>query len=164
MPENRGTAMLAEELATLAGTSAVTLVAAMTTDAWGSIRSGVARLFGQGGETRRREAEIQLDSNAQLVARAGDKDRARQNLVGLWRLELEELLGQYPDVADDLRSLMDGARTALPQAQQSWVMTVIAHGGVGVGVQGGNVIMHGTDWPSAGPPAGSAASEHEGQQ
>jgi hypothetical protein len=155
--------MLAEELATLAGTSAVTLVAAMTTDAWGGIRSGIARLFGHAGETRRRAAEIQLDSNAQLVARAGDKDRARQNLVGLWTLELEELLGQYPDVAGDLRSLMDGARTALPQAQQSWVMTIIAHGGLGVGVQGGNVIMHGIDQLSAGPSAGSAASEQEGQ-
>jgi hypothetical protein len=155
--------MLAEELATLAGTSAVTLVAAMTTDAWEGVRSGVARLFGHAGEDRRRSAEVQLDSNAQLVARADDKTRARGNLVGLWTLEFEELLGSCPGAEGDLRTLMDGARAALPQAQQSWVMTVIAHGGLSVGVQGGNVLIHGADWQSAAPQPGSAGGNPKGQ-
>ena len=74
--------MLAEELATLAATSAVTLVAAMTTDAWGGVRSGIARLFGHAGQDRQRVVEGQLDSNAELVARAGDKARAREKLAG----------------------------------------------------------------------------------
>jgi hypothetical protein len=155
--------MLAEELATLAGTSAVTLVAAMTTDAWDGIRSGVSRLFGRSGEARRQAAEIQLDSNAQLVARAEDKDRVRQNLMGLWTLELEGLLGQHPDAAGDLRALMDGARELLPQAQQSWVQTIIAYGGLSVGVQGGTVIMHGTNWQSPAPAPDSATAEPKEQ-
>jgi hypothetical protein len=155
--------MLAEELATLAGTSAVTLVAAMTTDAWDGIRSGIARLFGHAGEDRRRAAEVQLDSNAQLVARAVDKARAREKLVGLWTLEFEELLSSYPGTADDLQALMDRARAALPQAQQSWVQTVVAYGGLSVGVQGGNVLMHGTGWQSAAPQPGSADGRPEEQ-
>src|SRR5258708_5537639 len=76
--------MSVEDLATLADTSAVTLVAAMTTDAWGVIRSGIARLFGRDGPERQRAVDIQLDSNAQLVGRADDKDQARQSLIGLW--------------------------------------------------------------------------------
>lgn len=152
-----------EELASLAGTSAVTLVAAMTTDAWDGIRSGVAQFFRHGGEARRRAAEIQLDSNAQLVARADDKDGARQVLAGLWRLEFVELLSQHPDAATELRALMDSGRASLPQAQQSWAQTIIAYGGLSVGVQGGNVIMHGNDWQPTGPPPGSTAAEREGQ-
>jgi len=155
--------MLEEELATLAGTSAVTLVAAMTTDAWGGIRSGLARLFGHAGEDRRRAAEIQLDSNAQLVAQAADKDRAREKLVGLWTLEFEELLGSYPGIAGDLRVLIDRARAALPQSQQSWVMTVNAYGGLSVGVQGGNVLMHGVSWQADVPQPSTAGKEPEGQ-
>jgi len=155
--------MLAEELATLAGTSAVTLVAAMTTDAWDGIRSGISRLFGHSGEARRHAVEIQLDSNAQLVSQADDKDRARRSLMGLWTLELEKFLSQYPDTAGELRSLMDGARASLPRAQQSWVQTIVAHGGLSVGVQGGNVIMHGTNWQSAAPAPDSTTAEREPQ-
>jgi hypothetical protein len=155
--------MLAEELATLAGTSAVTLVAAMTTDAWDAIRTGISRLFGLSGEARRHAAEIQLDSTAQHVARADDKDRVRQNLVGVWTLEFEELLSRHPDAAGDLRALMDGARGSLPQAQQAWVQTIIAYGGLSVGVQGGNVIMHGTNWQPTAPARDSTTTERKDQ-
>jgi hypothetical protein len=155
--------MLAEELATLASASAVTLVAAMTTDAWDGIRSSIARLFGRDGDARRQEAEVQLDTNAQLVARANDKDRARQTLVGLWTLELEGLLSQHPEAAGDLRILMNRAQASLPQAQQSWVQTIIGYGGLSIGVQGGNVIMHPNHLQPATSPSGSTAVEQEEQ-
>jgi hypothetical protein len=146
--------MVPEELAILAGTSAATLVAAMTTDAWQGVRSGVARVFRHAGEARQQAVETQLDRNAELVARADDKDRARQSLVGVWTLELEGLLEQHPGVAPDLRVLMAQARASLPTPQQSWVQTIIAYGGLSVGVQRGNVTVHGTNWqptPAPGP-------------
>ena len=155
--------MLAAELAALASTSAVTLVAAMTTDAWGGIRSGVARLFAHGGEASRQAAEIQLDSSAELVARSDDKDRARQSLVGLWTLELEQFLGQHPAAADDLQALMAHAQAVLPQPQQLWVQMIISHGGLSVGVQRGNVVIHGVSSPPAAPPAGESGTQPEGQ-
>jgi hypothetical protein len=155
--------MLAGELAALASTSAATLVAAMTTDAWAGIRSGVARIFGHDGEAQRHAAESQLDRNADLVAQADDKDHARQSLVGVWTLELEGLLSRHPGAAVDLQALMNHARASLPQAQQSWVMTVISNGGLSVGVQKGNVIMHGTNWQPGTAPATDAAGQPEGQ-
>jgi hypothetical protein len=142
-----GVLMLAEELLVLADTSAVTLVAAMTTDAWQAVRSGVGRLFGQLGADRQHGVEAQMDGNAELVARAVDVDRARESLVGLWRLELESLLSQHPEAAASLRELMDTARAALPAAQQSWVQTNVAYGGTIYAAQGGNVIMHGASAP-----------------
>jgi hypothetical protein len=153
--------MLADELAMLAGTSAVTLVAAMTTDAWAGIRSSVARLFGHAGEDRRRAVEVQLDSNALLVTRADDRARSQEKLVGLWTLEFEELLSSYPGAAGDLQALMDRARATLPQAQQTWVQTVISYGGLSVGVQGGNVLMHGVSSQSAAPQPGSTGGKPE---
>ena len=147
--------MLAEELAAVASTSATTLVAAMTTDAWHGARSGVGRLFRRDGRDRQKTAEMQLDSNADLVAKADDQNRARTSLVGVWTLEFERFLIQHPDADDDLRALMAQVRASLPSAQQSWVQTVIAYGGLSVGVQGGNVVMHGTSWQPAAPAPGS---------
>jgi hypothetical protein len=147
--------MLAEELAALAGTSATTLVAAMTTDAWQSVRSGVARLFGRANDSRQKAVESQLDSNAELLAQVDDPERARQNLVGLWQLELERLLSEHPDAASELQALMAQARKQLPPAQQTWIQTIVARGGLSFGVQGGNVFFHGPAWQ---PPL-SAASE-----
>ena len=156
--------MLAAELAALASTSAVTLVAAMTTDAWEGVRAGVLRLFARGGEAKRQAAEIQLDSNAELMAGSDDKDRARLSLVSLWTMEMEQFLGSHPAAADDLRALIEGARAVLPPPQQLWVMTVTSQGGgLSVGVQGGSVVMHGVSPRPAVSPAEGPGAQPEGQ-
>jgi hypothetical protein len=148
--------MLAETLAALAATGATTLVAAMTTDAWQAARSGVARLFGRDGLARQEAIEAQLAGNAALVAQADDAGRVRQSLVALWQLELESLLRQHPDAAEELGALVAHVQAALPPAQQEWVQTNIArdHGKV-FAVQGGNIVFH-----SASPrPAAPAADD-----
>ena len=43
---------------------------------------------------------------------AGDAERARQALTGLWRLELERLLARHPEAAGELTELAAGIRTA----------------------------------------------------
>jgi hypothetical protein len=136
--------MLAEDLVALAGTSARALVAAMTTDAWQSVRSGFARLFGRVAGSRQR-IEVQLDRNAELVAGAPDPDRARLSLAGTWQLELESLLGQHPEAANDLRALLAQIQAELPPELHAWVQTNVAKdGGTVFAVQGGSLVVHGS--------------------
>jgi hypothetical protein len=82
--------------------------------------------------------EAQLDGNAALVAQARDPDEVRQSLVPVWRLQLEALLREHPDVVEELRVLVAQVREALPAPQQTWVQTNIARD------QGNqNIVQHG---------------------
>jgi hypothetical protein len=111
----------------------------MATDAWQATRSGVARLFGRGGSDQQTAIEAQLDGNAALVARARDPDEVRQSLVPVWRLQLEALLSEHPEVLEELRSLVAQVREALPAPQQTWVQTNIARDQATQ-----NIVQHGT--------------------
>lgn len=154
--------MLAEELATLAGTSATALVAAMTTDAWHGVRSSVAQVLGRAGESRQRAVEVQLDSSADLVSQASDPDRARLSLAGMWQGELESLLGQHPESADDLRIVLAQIQAKLPPELQAWVQTNIARdGGTVFAVQGGSMVVHGSSVLPAVPARNQETDEGE---
>ncbi len=131
--------MLGEVAAALAEAGGSALVGAMATDAWQATRSGVARLFGRDGSARRAAIEAQLDGNAALVAQAEDPDEVRASLVPVWRLQLEALLREYPDVVEELRVLVGQARESLPASQQAWVQTNIAHDRATQ-----NIVQHGT--------------------
>lgn len=134
--------MLEDALATLAMTGATTVVAAMATSAWDAARTGVLRLFGRGA-AEPAAIEAQLDGNNALVARAEDGERARQSLVGSWRLQLEELLQQHPDVAGELQDVVADVQAKLPQTQQFWVQNVIARDhGHAYGAMHGNVNVY----------------------
>jgi hypothetical protein len=131
--------VLGEVAAELAGAGGTALVGAMATDAWQATRSGVARLFGRGGSARQAAIEAQLDGNAALVAQARDPEEVRASLVPVWRLQLEALLGEHPDVVEELRALVAQVREALPAPQQSWVQTNIARDQASQ-----NIVQHGT--------------------
>ncbi|MGW2699855.1 hypothetical protein [Streptomyces sp. NPDC001340] len=132
--------MMLEELILGGGT---TVVGAMATDSWTVARGGIARLFGRRGEGQQAAIEAQLDNNAALVVRADDAERVRQSLLPVWQLELESLLGEHPDAADELRELIGEIRQQLPETQRAWVQNNVAKdGGQVFAVQGGNVIVH----------------------
>ncbi|MFI9583843.1 hypothetical protein ACIHCQ_18790 [Streptomyces sp. NPDC052236] len=136
----QGGGTMLEELILAGGT---TVVAAMATDSWMAARGGVARLFCRRGEDQQAAVEAQLDNNAALVARADDPERVRQALLPVWLLELESLLGQYPDAADELRELISAIQERLPETQRGWVQNNVAKdGGQVFAAQGGNVIVH----------------------
>ncbi|MGH3802017.1 MAG: hypothetical protein ACRDTD_18155 [Pseudonocardiaceae bacterium] len=122
----QGGHVLGEVAAALAGAGGSALVGAMATDAWQATRSGVARLFGRDGPARQTAIEVQLDGNAELVAQARDAEEVRRSLVPVWRLQLEALLREHPDVVEELRVLVAQVREALPALQQTWVQTNIA--------------------------------------
>lgn len=131
--------MLAEALAALAGVGGTAVVGAMATDAWQATRSQVARLFRRGGRNRQAVVEAQLDHHAALVERSGDPDQARQSLAGLWSLELQELLAEHPDAAEELQEVIEQVRAQLPARQQAWVQTNIARDQATQ-----NIVQHGT--------------------
>ena len=148
--------MVAETLAALATAGATTLVGAMATDAWQTAKTGIARLFGRSGPEQQAAIKAQLGRNATQVEQAEDADRARQRLAASWELELESLLAEDPDAAEELKVLIAQVHAKLPPAQQTWVQTNIArdHGTV-FAVQGGNLVIHRTspqepDGPAAG--------------
>ncbi|MFI8083408.1 hypothetical protein ACIF6L_21735 [Kitasatospora sp. NPDC086009] len=129
-----------QELILAGGT---TVVGAMATDSWAAARDGVARLFRHRGEERQSAIEAQLDSNAALVTRAGNIERARQGLVPLWVLELESLVDEYPEAVTELRVLISEIESARPASQEAWVQTNIARdNGRVFAAMGGNVVVH----------------------
>jgi hypothetical protein len=153
--------VLGEVAAELAGAGGTALVGAMATDAWQATRSGVARLFGRGGSARQAAIEAQLDGNAALVAQARDTEEVRASLVPVWRLQLEALLAEHPDVVEELRALVAQVREALPAPQQSWVQTNIARDQATQNiVQRGTLHVHpGGDGATGGDQPGTGGLE-----
>ncbi|MFC4532695.1 hypothetical protein [Sphaerisporangium dianthi] len=138
-----------EELVATAGT---TIVAAMATSAWDTVRHQVAEFVRRFGAKEQADAaEALLDGNAAQIERAKDPEKARTRLRGGWEQILEDLLADRPDAADELRSLVTRAQAALPPAQRTWVQTITASGpgSVAAGAMGGDVIFHA---PVTGPP------------
>lgn len=126
-------------------TAATTIVAAMATSTWQAVRTGLPRLFGRAGAGREAAVAVGLDDDALTVAGAEDPGRAREALAAAWRLRLERLLRDHPEVADDLRRLVAEAAAALPDDGRSWVQTNVARdGGRVFAAQGGNVVVHET--------------------
>lgn len=144
-----------DELATLVGAGATTLVTAMTTSAWGVVRAGLVRLFRHEGEERGEAMQGQLDRNAELLSRAGDPDRVREGLIVVWQSELEQLLHRYPDAVPELQALLQATQAALGNTSQGNTQNITGYGGWTIGVQSGDVHVHTEDSPP-GDPRGTA--------
>lgn len=135
-------------LVALALLAAQTVVAAASTDAWGAAKRGVARLLGRGDPERERLAEQRLDqARDQLVAAPGQHlDRVRADLVAVWRTRLADLLEEDPDVAGDLRALVDQIQAELPaDSVSAGDHSIVASGDVRISGSGGVTagIIHG---------------------
>lgn len=135
-----------EELQDLALSGATTLVGAMATDAWQAARNKLAELVGRRDPAQEPKLKSQLDSSAELIAGAANAEQARQALVPMWHMQLEQLLQHDHSIADDLRRLIDDVRDSLPESQQNWVQNVqnniAKNGGLVFASQGGNVFVH----------------------
>lgn len=159
MPDPQDTQQLLEALAL---TGATTVVAAMATEAWQAARTGTTRLFHHGGQAQQDAVEARLNANAALAARAPDMDRARQGLVPVWQLELEELMRRHPDAAGELQALVDQVQAELPRTQKDWVQTqtnIARDHGIVYAVQHGTQHINYMDSPNPRPPATLAPDE-----
>ncbi|MFE6866609.1 hypothetical protein ACFVFS_08625 [Kitasatospora sp. NPDC057692] len=127
----------------------------MATDAWGAVRDGVTALVHRRSPGSRADIEARLDASAALVARGPDADRARELVVGQWRLELEAFLAAHPAAFEELQEELARLQAALPAARQQWVQHNVSRDHSTL-----NVVQHGTQYnqymDSAGtrPPTG----------
>lgn len=97
----------------------------MATDAWQRMREGMASLWRRGHEERAEAVVADLDATREdLLAAlaAGDTD-VEAELRSEWRGRIRRLLTNRPEVAEDLRRLLDefGPResTAAPISQHA---------------------------------------------
>ena len=121
--------MIAEWLAAMAAAGGRALVAAVATDAWEGTRTGVAGLFGRGGDRRRELASQWADETIAAIASATEhhRDAVAQQLAKTWQQRLADLVREFPDAAEPLRVWTRQVRETLPEAQRTWVDTSIAH-------------------------------------
>jgi len=122
--------MVTEWLATALASGGSALAGAAATDVWQTARSGVAKLFGRGGERRRELAERLADQMAGEILSAAPavQDQVRERWAAAWEQRLADLVEEYPEASDDLRSWVEEVRAQLPATQREWVNTFIAQG------------------------------------
>ncbi|UQX03396.1 hypothetical protein [Streptomyces sp. RerS4] len=157
--------MTQQEMAALAMAGATTIVAAMATDAWTTVRDGFLAVIRRGGPELHAGIEARLDDAAVLVMPGQDPEPARRLLIRQWQLELERFLAAYPDAAEELEAQTDRMRAAVAAAPQRQNQYNNAHDhGVVNAVQNGNQNnFHMDSGPRLpAPPAGPARQEREG--
>ncbi|MFF8293557.1 hypothetical protein ACF068_30715 [Streptomyces sp. NPDC016309] len=137
-------------MAALAMTAATTIVGAMATSTWETARTWTVQLFQRRGRSPQ-EVEAELDRSLARVTRAEDSGTARQNQITRWRDDLEDLLHDHPDAADDLESLVREVQQQLPPVQQQWIVHVIAHGGIAAAAVGPGSGVHIDNFSGPGP-------------
>jgi hypothetical protein len=96
---------LADDLVALAALAGNSVVAAAGTDAWESVRHGVARLFGRGGPEQADLAGRRLEETRSQLASVtgGELEQARAILAQRWAGRLADLLEEDPGAEAELR-------------------------------------------------------------
>jgi hypothetical protein len=86
---------------------ATAIVAAMATDAWVHVRSGVARLWSGGDSRREQELTTKLDKARRTMVEVDEHDRARRAdaLINDLRGQLEDRLRQDPQLVEPFHQL-----------------------------------------------------------
>jgi hypothetical protein len=140
-----------EALLSLAALAGSTVVAAAATDAWESVKRGFARVLGSGDRDRAGVAERRLEQTRQQLADAtpGELERIRGEAAVAWQVRLLDLLEEHPEIAGELRALIDQAWARLSAGTVSAsghgvavggdVTITASSGGIAAGTISGNV-------------------------
>lgn len=132
--------MLSEALLALAAAGGTALVEAVTTDAWLATKSGFLRLLGRGDRSREAVIEQQLErTRAALEAAKPDNEQIRLAQQAAWTARLEDLLSEQPEIADELRALLEQLPTTVSDSAGHVTQHVVAFDRAQQAVQG-----HGT--------------------
>jgi hypothetical protein len=147
--EREGRGMAVEEaLLSVAAVAGQAIVTAAATDAWESVKRRFARLVGQGDQARTDLAERRLEqAREELAGTAVDQLELVENRVAAaWQTRLLDVLEEHPEIAGELRALVDEFRAQLPAAGHGVAagrdVTITASGGgVAAGSIQGNVML-----------------------
>ncbi|MEU9668430.1 hypothetical protein AB0E25_23040 [Streptomyces bobili] len=108
--------MLVEALLALTAAGGGAIVQAAGTDAWNSVRSGIARVLGRGEEAREQAELARLDRTQAVLdaATEGEVERVQAAQVAVWQNRLEILLEELPEakqqqVAAELQAVIEQA-------------------------------------------------------
>jgi hypothetical protein len=113
-----------EMLAVLASNAAVR---AATGDAWEGVKQKLARLMGRGDLKREQLVELRLDETRQQVGET-DSEEAREAQARRWEARFVDLLGESPDLEDDLRALVEEIQAQLRTEMVSGADHAVAAG------------------------------------
>ncbi|MET8538141.1 hypothetical protein ABZV67_42155 [Streptomyces sp. NPDC005065] len=132
------------------------LVGAVATDTWQQVRAAVTGLWRRVHPHQADGIGTELDLlREDMVAarQSGDADTER-DLEGAWRVKLQQLLRADPELAGELRRVLDQVLTpALAPAEQTRVQAIItgtASGRAHLSQAGGDVTTIGGDSYTAG--------------
>ncbi|MGW4547587.1 hypothetical protein ACWEN4_14540 [Streptomyces violaceorubidus] len=117
------------EIAALAGTAGTTVVTLMVTSAWESARDGLVALWRRVQPARADSVGEELEAGREelLLARQAGDDEAEAGLAAEWQGRVRRLLLARPEVADELRALLDELASALPAEAQERHIHLRAH-------------------------------------
>lgn len=135
---------MAGEFLELASQAARTLISLAATTAWEAGKRGFAQLLGRGDPERVELAERRLEETREQLAGAGDPgdpaDQVQQRLQATWQTRMADLLEEHPDLAGDLRALVDRMQSSLPAGTVSAADHSVAAGrDVTITASGGGV-------------------------
>ena len=125
------------EITALAGSAGTTMVTLMATDAWQRARDGMVALWRRVHPDRADAVRAELDATRSdlLAARGAGDSLSEEELRGEWQGRLRRLLIAEPQIADELRRLLDelsppGQDTPAPGTQVRLQARASGHGRV----------------------------------
>ncbi|WP_149548392.1 hypothetical protein [Streptomyces marokkonensis] len=109
------------EIAALAGTAGTTVVTLMVTTAWESARDGMVALWRRFQPARAESIGEELEAGRAelLLARQAGDAESEAELTAEWQGRVRRLLLARPDVADELRGLLDELAPSLPDEPET---------------------------------------------
>jgi hypothetical protein len=135
------------ELAVLASTAAATIVQLMTTAAWTRLKATIAPLF-RSSSSGELVVNAELDdSQAELTGAGDERAQVQTELIAEWQGRFRRLLAADPDIAAELRRLLEAElgpalRAAYPDQPHIW-MNAVTTGHSRVYQAGGDITITG---------------------
>lgn len=108
------------ELATVGTASALALVTAMTTDAWGGVRTWFGRWFGRGRSEAEAHHLTRLDRDRDRLLAVADAEEGQLagELAAVWAVRLQDIADVDQDAGQELLEWVTRWRTQNPEAEQ----------------------------------------------